>query len=237
MELINGQIDNVITQGSNFGTFSDTYNRVEAAFNMRFGRGGTLGGGVSTARTTMNLCPAAQNPNLVVTRQIVFCDTTNPWSAQTQFKLNGAYPLPWGLQASAVLQNFPVPSIGTVNVGQASVYHQAPATLAFTNAQIAPSLGGNLSACPADTGACTATATLPMYAPYSLFEPRFTQLDVRFAKKVRFGGVRVEGDLDIYNLLNSAAMLSANSTCGPAFMRPSQIQTARFFKVGAKIDF
>jgi len=232
-----GQVNNVITQGSNFGTFSDTYNGVEAAFNMRFGRGGTLGGGVSTARTTINLCPAAENPNLVFTRQIVFCETTNPWSAQTQFKLNGAYPLPWGLQASAVLQNLPGPSIGTVNVGQASVYNQAPATMTFTNAQIAPSLGRNLSACPADTGACTATVTLPIYAPYSIFEPRFTQLDVRFTKKFRFGGARLEGDFDIYNLLNSAAVLSANSTYGPAFMRPSQILIARFFKVGGRIDF
>jgi len=32
-------------------------------------------------------------------------------------------------------------------------------------------------------------------------------------------------------------VLSANSTYGPAFMRPSQILIARFFKVGGRIDF
>src|SRR5712691_831142 len=133
--------------------------------------------------------------------------------AGTQFKMNFVYPLPWNIQVAGNYQNLPgIPIL---------------ATRTFTNAQIAPSLGRNLSACPAATGACTATVSLPIYAPYSLFEPRFTQLVVRLAKIFKIGRTRLEGDFDIYNLFNSAEVLSASAVYGPAFMRPSQILAAR----------
>ena len=201
-----GQVNNVITKGSRFGKFSDVYNGVEATFNMRFGKGAMLAGGVSTAQTVINLCGAATNPNLVFPTQIIspFCETTHPWKQQTQIKINGAYPLPWGFNASAVVQNLPGASIGTAGVGQSSAYSQIPSTLAFTNAQIA------------------------------LARPQ--SVGVSCGRHVH-GRARLEGDFDVYDLFNSAAVLPANATFGPAFKRPNQILAARLFKVGGKIEF
>ena len=97
-----------------------------------------LYGGVSSGRTVTDNCATPDVPDQ-------FCRQTLPL---TEFKLSGVQPLPWwGLQVSATYQNLP-------GVPQAATY-------LATNAEIAPSLGRNLSACPAATGPCNATALVP----------------------------------------------------------------------------
>jgi len=65
-----------------------------------------------------------------------------------------------------------------------------------SNAEIAPSLGRNLSPAPGSN------VSVPLIEPYSRYEERINQLDVRVAKSIRVGGARVQGMLDIYNVLN-----------------------------------
>jgi hypothetical protein len=91
----------VVTQAANFGPRTEVYNGVDVAFTARFGRGGTLSGGVATGRTVNDNCAVIDSPQATL-----FCRTVNPFSAQTQVKLSGVYPLPWwGIQASAAFQN------------------------------------------------------------------------------------------------------------------------------------
>ena len=52
---------------------------------------------------------------------------------------------------------------------------------------IAPSLGRNLAACGTRL-VCTATATVPLIAPMSQFEPRRTQIDLRLTKVFTLSG-------------------------------------------------
>ena len=53
-----------------------------------------------------------------------------------------------------------------------------------TNREVAPSLGRNLAACGAATIAtCTATVTVPLVEPQTLFEKRYSQLDLRLTKR------------------------------------------------------
>ena len=68
---------------------------------------------------------------------------------------------------------------------------------------------------------------------------RRTQVDVRFAKIVRFGGTRTHIGIDIFNLLNSDAILTYNQTFQPggAWLAPQSVLTPRFVKVSAQIDF
>ena len=92
----------------------------------------------------------------------------NPFVAQTQLKLNASYPLPYDFVVSGILLNLSGPAV--------TASYSAP------NAQIAPSLGRNLAACPTPTGACTATVVVPVLEPYTRFEDRLTQLDARVTK-------------------------------------------------------
>ena len=212
-----GQVDNLVTQVSNFGKRTEVYNGVDIGINARFGTGGMLAGGVSTGQTDFDNCVVVDSP------QLQFCKNTLPWASQTQVKFSGVYPLPWKLQASAVYQNLPgIPVL---------------ATRAYSNSEIAPSLGRNLSNCPAATGSCTATASVVLLEPNTIREDRLNQLDVRLTKSVQIGRTRIQGMFDLYNLFNSSTILAQNATYGSTWRRPTLILGARLMKFGVQIAF
>lgn len=43
--------------------------------------------------------------------------------------------------------------------------------------------------------------------------------------------------VDAYNILNRGAIVARNNTYGTTWGRPTQIQGARLFKLGATLDF
>jgi hypothetical protein len=137
--------------------------------------------------------------------------------------VNGSYPLPWwDLQAAAVLQNLPG--------------FPLQATYVATNTAIAPSLGRNLGQC-GSAPVCNGFATVNLITPFTMFEPRLNQLDVRLTKVISVGRVRVQGMFDIYNVLNASTVLAAFTQYGPSWLRPTQILTGRLFKFGAQLTF
>ena len=126
-----------------------------------------------------------------------------------------SYPLPWwGITAAATLQNRPGPQI--------------LATYTVTNTLV-QNLGRNLNTGSASTG---------LIAPGTLYGDRFTQIDVRFGKNFRFAGNRrVSASVDLYNLMNSSAILTVNNTVGPNWRTPTSILQGRLIKFGAQLDF
>ena len=162
-----GRVDNLITETSLFGERKEIFNGVDIGINARFADGGLISGGVSTGQQTLNTCVTVDSPEA---SRPDFCgDVPPPWSAGTQLKCAVIYPLPWwGLQPSVNVQNLPGAPI--------------LATYVAPNAEVARSLGRNLAACPTETGACTATANIPLIAPFSQFEDRLTQVDLRITK-------------------------------------------------------
>jgi hypothetical protein len=134
----------------------------------------------------------------------------------TQVKFLGSYTVPRiDVQASATFQSLPGPQIA--------------ANYNASNASIAPSLGRPLSG-----GA--ANATVNLVAPGTMFGDRLNQLDLRFSKIVRFSGSSTRFNVDLYNALNSNAVLTLNNNFG-AWQQPTAILLARFFKLGVQIDF
>ena len=131
------------------------------------------------AARTRDTCYANDRPDLlpegrtaVDPRTSEYCHSSTSWSGGTQFKALFVMPLPWGIQASANYQNK-----GPISL---------PASESFSNLQIAPSLGRDLSACGSRTGAaCTARQIVTVVLPdTNYFEPRFNQLDLRFGRYV-----------------------------------------------------
>ena len=215
-----GQVDNLVSQASEFGKQTQVYNGVDVGLNARFPGGAFVAGGVSTGRTVTDNCYTVDSP-----QQQLFCHVSPPWMAATQFKVNALYPLPWwGLQTSVVWQNLPA----AVN----------EATLAVPNAQIAPSLRRNLSNCPAATGPCTATALVPLYRTFSVFEEeRLNQFDLRIRKSLRFGRLQTRAMVDVYNLFNAGTILATTPAYGPNWRKPLELLGPRLFKVGAQVEF
>ena len=97
------------------------------------------------------------------------------------------------------------------------------ANYAAPNSVVAPSLGRNLS------GNAT-SVTVNLIAPGTMYGDRVNQLDLRVAKRLRYGRSRVLLALDVYNALNSSAVLTYDNTFVPggAWLQPLTILTPRF---------
>jgi hypothetical protein len=224
-----GQVDNFVTAAGNYGKQTENRQGVDVTVNARPGSNMFLMGGVSTGRTAVNSCEVLaalpemrlQNilPTLVLFNTGVLpmehCDLESPFL--TQLKMLGSYTIPKiDLQVSATIQS--VPGV------QLAANFNAP------NALVQPSLGRPLSG-----GAANVTANL--VEPGALYGDRINQVDLRFAKILRFGRTRTLLNLDLYNVLNSNPVLTENVTFGTAWRRPQTILPARFIKVGAQFDF
>jgi hypothetical protein len=153
-----------------------------------------------------------------------YCRQTLAWAAQTQLKFQGVYPLPfWDIQASATFQ-----SLAGIPEGGNYV---------ATNAQIAPSLGRNLSACGA-AATCTATVTTNnLFAPNSILEGRLNQADARLSKNFRVARGRIRANFDLYNIFNASTITQVNTTYGATWLAPRGILPGRLFKLGAQVNF
>jgi hypothetical protein len=138
-----------------------------------------------------------------------FCDAPN--SSLTIFKAHGSLTLPARIMVSGFLQGMPGPSLGaTYNVNSAIAGR--------------PLTGG-------------ATISVPLIAPDTMFLPRQTNLDLRLARPTRFGRLRVNPLLDIYNVFNAYTTVSVNTTYGQNWQRVQSILRPRLFRVGLEVDF
>jgi hypothetical protein len=208
-----GQGSSLITTSSKYGTREEYWSGVDLSLTARLRGSVLLQGGASTGKTINDQCDIVGKIDNPSTR---FCRNETPYL--TQYKLGGSYVLPLDIQVSATFQSFRGSAI------------QANAT--FTNPQIAPSLGRNL------TGAVT--TSIALLEPNTMFNDRHTQVDLRFAKNFRVAQYRMKAMLDVYNLGNANTIMNVNNsygTTGAAWLNPTQITLARLLKVGFQLDF
>ncbi len=209
-----GQVDNYLTLASNYGRQIERWNGVDVTANARLQRGVLLQGGLSTGRTTTDNCAVlAQLPEMSPTGQ-PYCHVETAFL--TQIKFLGSYLLPkLDVQLSAAFQSIPGPQI--------LANYNAP------NAQVAPSLGRNLSA-------NAANVTVNLVEPGTMYGERMNRLDVRLAKVFRVARSRTALNFDLYNALNTSAVVLQNNNFA-VWQRPQEIVLARFAKISVQFDF
>jgi hypothetical protein len=137
----------------------------------------------------------------------------------TQFRGLASYVIPKAeLQVSAVVQSKPGAMLA--------------ANYTASNAEVAPALGRDLSG-------NAANLTVNLIEPGTLYGDRVNELDIRIGKILRPGGARIVLAVDVYNALNSSAVLSYNPVFVPGgtWLRPLTILTPRFLKISANVDF
>ena len=109
---------------------------------------------------------------------------------------------------------------------------QITANLLVTNAQIAPTLGRNLS------NGVNGTVTKNLVQPGTMYEPRNHQFDFRVSKRIQLkNSRRLMANLDIYNLFNGTGVDVINAQYGPNWRRPVVLQTPRYAKISGQFDF
>jgi hypothetical protein len=152
-----------------------------------------------------------------------YCHDEIPFKGNLLIRMNGTYPLPYGLSVSANFNNTP-------GVMDLAVWN-AP------NSVVAPTLGRNLSNCGTKP-VCTATFTVPLIEPGTVYEKRRNQLDLRFNKTLKLTSkVQLTGNLGIYNVLNKNDVLTIQTTYGSAWLKPVRVMDPRLFQVAARLDF
>ncbi|HMF95759.1 MAG TPA: TonB-dependent receptor [Vicinamibacterales bacterium] len=230
-----GQVNNVVADSSNYGTWLQYFNGVDVTLNIRPSSGLTIVGGTSSGRTVSDNCDVrADLPELstavtgtsgfgaglmgsAVTPVSPYCHVATGFL--TQLRGLSSYTLPkGGIELAATFQSKPGAALA--------------ADYAAPNSIVAPSLGRNLSG-------NAANVTVNLIPPGTMYGDRINELDLRIAKILKFGGTRTMVALDIYNALNSSAALSYNTAFVPGgtWLQPMTIMTPRFFKITGEIDF
>ncbi|MBM3818635.1 MAG: TonB-dependent receptor [Acidimicrobiia bacterium] len=215
-----GRVQDFNTLSDKFGKQIEHWNGFDITVNARLQNGLTMQAGTSTGRTTEDNCevvaklPEMDSGNNM--RPLGYCHRETPW--QTQFKGYAVYTVP----------RVDVQVSGTLRSTLGNNYN---ANFTATNAILASSstLGRPLSG-------NAANISIALLAPNSTFIGRRNELDLRFGKIVRVGRIRNVISLDLFNALNSDALISVNQSFA-SWLRPTEILNARLMKVSYTLDF
>jgi hypothetical protein len=138
-----------------------------------------------------------------------FCDQTPPF--QPLYKASVGYTVPWDIQLSGTFQRRP-----GISIGSTYTFNSAQAGFAITG-------GGTLSVTVVD--------------PTQQYYDAVQTVDARISKAIRFGKKRLQLFTELFNVPNSAIVLTVNETVGPLYFNPQAITTGRRAQFGGQIDW
>ncbi len=212
---------NNVTFADTFGGLSQTYNGVLFNISARAANGLNFQGGINTGRTVQNACDVrAALPETNIFGASVnapYCE--NDPGFITKVTGLGSYTIP------KIDVLFGVTFRSDQGAPLRAIWNAPTSTV--TAALGRPAVGvGN-------------TIPIDLIAPGEQWGDRVNEIDLRFAKIFRFGRTRTHVGIDIFNLLNSDAILTYNQTFTPggSWLAPQSVLTPRFVKVSAQIDF
>ena len=206
-----------------FGNWYHYFNGVDITLNVRARGGLTFQGGTSTGQTVADNCDVRANlPELNAGLGAGLggsgVSTTSPYC-------HVAYGVLTQLRGLGATRSRK-PTCRSARVFQSKPGALLSANYAVPAATVAQTLGR-----PPSGNATSVTVNL--IEPGSEYGDRLNQLDFRVAKILRFGGTRTMVGIDLYNALNSSAILTYNNTFVPngTWKQPQTVLTARLLKV------
>jgi len=215
------------------GSYTQVYNGFLANISARPKNGLVFQGGFSTGTQRTDYCAVrSASPEYTV---FGAQSPTNPWcNTSTGF-----------ITRYTGLGSYTVPKIDVLVSGTFRSDQGAPLAANWTITNTNPvwsSILAQLGRTP--TGANATSVTVNIVEPGTLYGDRVNEFDARFAKIVRFGRTRTNIGFDLYNLLNSSAILSYNQAFSPAittgaaaWLSPSSVLQPRFWKFSVQVDF
>lgn len=222
-----GQVDDNVTLASDFGDYKQTSNGILFNVTARLRSGLTFQGGISTGATRTDYCGVRgvvpeQNNVVGTTFNYFSFYPTNPWCNYstgwvTRYTGLGSYIVP----------KLDVQVSGTFRSDQGGILQ---ALLTVPSAQAAQTLGRPLSG-------GVQNVTVNLIEPGTLYGDRVNEIDLRFAKLLRFGGTKTNVGFDLYNVLNTAPVLTYSQVFNNAWLRPQSVLQPRFWKFSVQFDF
>jgi hypothetical protein len=216
---------NNITFSKNFGEQTQVYNGVLINLTARAAEGLTFQGGINTGKTVNDYCDVRQQiPELSVGGGSSIVGVTNPYCLVD----------PGFITKVTGLASYTIPRIDVLVAASLRSDQGAPLR-AIWNAPVA--LVSEALGRPAAIAGTT--VPIDLVAPGEVWGDRVNELNLRFAKVLRLGRTRTHVGVDVFNILNSDAILTYNQTFQPGgqWLAPQSVLTPRFMKVSAQIDF
>jgi hypothetical protein len=224
-----GQTSNLLTTEQNFSNSAyQHYNGALVNVTARAMKGLTVQGGVNTGSTVEDVCGArAQLPEMVSVGgfQSLPVSPTNPY----------CHNAPGFITKVSGIATYIVPKF---DVLLSTTYRSDQGAPLAANWNPSASIVNPVLGRPIAGGA-PFLANVNLIAPGQVWGDRVNEFDVKLAKVIKFRSFRSNVGLDIFNVLNSNAVLNYNQTFVPGgtWLQPLQVLTPRFFKLSAQIDF
>jgi len=208
-----GQVDNLATYNDLLPTNPvqyQSYNGITLDVSARPRNGLLFQGGINIGKTVTDNCAVRSlMPEIA---------PLNPYCHN-----DPGFITRWTGLASYTIPRVDVSLSGTIRSDQGAALQ---ANWAAPLSAIVPSLGRVLSA-------NQQFATVNLVTPGDVWGDRVNEVDIRIAKILTFGRVRTNIGFDVYNLFNSAAILTYNQAFVPGgtWLAPLSVLTPRFAKI------
>ena len=198
-----------------------TYNGVEFTANMRRDKF-IIFGGVTTDKRTTITCDGDTSSGIAggardTPNGARFCDAVPPF--RTTVKASAAYSFPYDINLSGSFTSIPGPTVRadyTVTAGIAG------------RPIISSTAGAN-------------TLVVNLVQPGSLFLDYQNRLDLRVGKTFKLDRSKIQGFMDVFNVLNAGTALSVNQTYAASgtnsWLAPTTIMDGRYFRFGMQLNF
>jgi hypothetical protein len=214
------------------GKYSQVYNGFLLNISARPRNGLVFQGGVGSGTQRTDYCEVrAASPEFTV---LGAQSPNNPWcNTSTGF-----------ITRYTGLGSYTVPKVDLLVSGTFRSDAGAPLSANWTIANTNPqwtSIISQLGRAPSNNATSIVVNVLE---PGTLYGDRVNEFDARIAKIIRIGRTRTNIGFDLYNLLNSSAILSYNNNFNPvittgaaAWLSPSSVLQPRFWKFSVQVDF
>ena len=217
--------DNLLTYSTQNKT---TYNGFEVSGNIRRDKFFVLGS-ITTDRLITTNCDGSgstdgtsgrDNPN-----GLRFCESVRATQGQpagvfrTTVKASANYSFPYDIQVSGSFASIPSPAVAA----------NYTVTSALAGRPIIGSTAG------------AATIVVNLVQPNSVFLDTVNSVNMRFGKTFRFNQTKIQGFVDVFNLLNAGTVLSINQTYAASgtngWFAPLTIMDGRYVRFGMQLNF
>jgi hypothetical protein len=241
-----GQVDELAQSSKNFADQTENWQGIDVSVNARLQNGLMVQAGTSTGRRLADGCAVR-----AVLPELGNIDSgLGPGNSSVTGTVNalggGAYALsvrnpycrieePYRTDFRG-LATYTIPKVDVLIAG---TFVSIPgdslrADYVATNAWIAAGpqpLGRNLTGPP--------TVTVNLIEPATLWGERRNNIDMRIAKIIRYGTMRTQVGVDIYNLLNTDTVTNYNYGFipGGSWLTPTAIVPARYARISVQFDF
>jgi hypothetical protein len=235
------RVQNLLLKSTkDIGDDTRVFNGVDVTFNVRSVMGVTFTGGTSTGKVTNDWCDirnAVPEATLLGVSLMLnpYCHVSSP--VQTSFNGQASYVIPKAdVLVSTVYRDRVILNGTPNNASTDQLSGSLPATFTFTATDatgqaIASQIGRSLTGGPFSVNVVTPGLSYP---------GRNRQLDLSFKKIMRFGGQRLTGGLDIYNVMNSNTVLFYNTTFVPnvnGYLNANAYMNPRVFRLAAEYSW